>query len=273
MTSETNAVDISVVIPARDEATAIGPLVEGVARALQGRRFEVVVVDDGSVDDTARVLREMSARHAWLSWLHNDRPAGQSASIRAGVRVAAGALVATLDGDGQNPADQVPVVLAPFAGAGTQALGLVQGERQGRRDNLAKRAASRLANGLRGALLRDGVRDSGCGLKAFRRDAYLDLPWFDHIHRFMPAMMLREGWEVRTVPVTHLERQGGRSKYGNLSRALVGIPDLLGVAWLIWRAGPPRHMPRPLTRVETSAETTAAGLPEDEIDRGMNVPS
>ena len=233
--------DLSVVIPARDEVTAIGPLVEEIGRVLHGRDFEVIVIDDGSQDGTRHLLDRLTTRHGWLRTLRHEVSAGQSTAVRNGVRAARAPLIVTLDGDGQNPPDQIPLLLAPFEGLPNAALGLVQGQRLGRQDSAAKRWASRAANALRGSLLRDGVRDSGCGMKAFRREAYLDLPWFDHIHRFMPAMMLREGWQVATVPVTHRERNGGRSKYGNLTRALVGIPDLLGAAWLIRRAGPPRH--------------------------------
>jgi dolichol-phosphate mannosyltransferase len=229
---------ISVVIPARNEVVAIGPLVEEISETLSGEPFEVIVIDDGSGDGTRHVLQALATRHCWLSWLHNPQSVGQSAAIRAGVRAARGDLIVTLDGDGQNPPDQIPLLLAPFRRAGSAGLGLVQGQRLRRRDTLGKRLASRAANAIRGALLRDGVRDSGCGLKAFRRAAYLDLPWFDHIHRFMPAMMLREGWRVETVDVTHRDRNGGRSNYSNLSRALVGMPDLLGAAWLIRRSAP-----------------------------------
>lgn len=233
--------DISVVIPARDEVMALEGLLAEVDSALAGDAFEIVVVDDGSTDGSHHLLTRLSARNPRLCWLRNETPIGQSASIRRGVRHARAGLIVTLDGDGQNPPDQIPGLLAPFRLPGAARLGLVQGQREKRRDTAAKRIGSRIANAIRGALLQDRVRDSGCGLKAFRREAYVDLPWFDHIHRFMPAMMLREGWEVQTVPVSHRERNGGQSKYGNLSRALVGIPDLLGAAWLIRRAGPPRH--------------------------------
>jgi dolichol-phosphate mannosyltransferase len=236
--------DISVVIPARDEVIALEGLLAEVGAALSGETFEIVVIDDGSTDGSHHLLTRLSARNPRLRWLRNETPIGQSASIRRGVRHARAGLIVTLDGDGQNPPDQIPALLAPFRLPGSASLGLVQGERERRQDTAAKRIGSRIANAIRGALLQDGVRDSGCGLKAFRREAYCDLPWFDHIHRFMPAMMLREGWRVETVPVSHRERNGGRSKYGNLSRALVGIPDLLGAAWLIRRAGPPRHPPR-----------------------------
>ncbi len=228
---------VSVVIPVRDEAAAIAALVGEVGTVLAGTAFEVIVVDDGSRDGTDRILQALAARHPWLRHLHHPGSRGQSTAIRTGVRHARAPVIVTLDGDGQNPPDQIPGLLLPLAADPTHRLGLVQGQRAVRQDSLAKRLASRFANGLRAALLRDGVRDSGCGLKAFRREAYLDLPFFDHIHRFMPAMMLREGWAVQTLAVTHRPRQSGRSKYSNLARALVGIPDLFGAAWLIMRSG------------------------------------
>lgn len=227
---------VSVVIPVRDEAAAIGPLVREVAAAISDRDHEIIVVDDGSGDGTDRILKALAAREPRLRLHRHPHSRGQSMAIRSGVRLARTDLIVTLDGDGQNPPDQIPLLLAPFA-AGVPGLGLVQGERAVRQDGFAKRLASRIANEIRGALLHDGVRDSGCGLKAFPREAYLDLPFFDHIHRFMPAMMLREGWRVQTVSVTHRARESGRSKYSNLARGLVGIPDLLGAAWLIHRSG------------------------------------
>ncbi len=229
--------EISIVIPVHDEAAAIPVLLDEIGATMEGYDFEVIVVDDGSRDGTAEILRVLEVRMPWLRCLTHPRARGQSTAIRTGVRAARAPLVVTLDGDGQNPPDQIPLLLAPFGTDADGRLGLVQGQRVERQDSLAKRLASRFANRLRAALLRDGVRDSGCGLKAFRREAYLELPFFDHIHRFMPAMMLREGWRVETVPVTHRPRQSGRSKYSNLARGLVGIPDLLGAAWLIQRSG------------------------------------
>lgn len=230
---------ISVVIPAKDEEAAIGTLVREISQALAGRAHEIIVVDDGSTDGMPAALEGLRAEFDALTVLRNDRSVGQSGSVRRGVKAARGALIVTLDGDGQNPPDQIPALLAPFDAPGADRLGLVQGQRAGRQDTAARRWASGFANWLRSSVLKDGVRDSGCGLKAFRRAVYLDLPFFDHIHRFMPAMVLREGWDVVTVDVRHRSRDGGRSKYSNIGRALVGIPDLMGAGWLIRRSG--RH--------------------------------
>lgn len=229
------AFDLSIVIPLRDEVAAITPLIEEIAGVLADRNFEVIAIDDGSDDGTDLALQALSMRYPWLRIVSHAHSRGQSTAIRNGVRAARAPLIVTLDGDGQNPPDQIPLLLAPFE-CGDARLGLVQGQRAARKDDVGKRMSSRFANWLRSSLLKDGVRDSGCGLKAFRREAFLELPFFDHIHRFMPAMMLREHWHVETVDVTHRARQSGRSKYSNISRGLVGIPDLLGAAWLIRRA-------------------------------------
>lgn len=229
---------ISVVVPVHDEAGAIAPLIAEIAAALAGHEVEIIVVDDASTDATPAILTGLAARERALRIITHARRAGQSTAIRSGVRAARHDWIATLDGDGQNPPDQIPRLIAALAAPGAARVGLVQGQRAARRDGFAKRAGSRIANAIRGGLLRDGVRDSGCGLKLFRRTAYLDLPFFDHIHRFLPAMMRREGWDVRLVDVTHRPRTCGRSKYTNLQRALVGIVDLAGAAWLIRRASP-----------------------------------
>ncbi|MGR3199254.1 MAG: glycosyltransferase family 2 protein [Paracoccus sp. (in: a-proteobacteria)] len=226
--------EISVILPARDEAGSITKLLSEIAAILTDRKHEIIVVDDGSTDGTRAELAALQMRLPQLRVICHDRSCGQSAAIRSGVLAAKGPLIATLDADGQNPASNLPLLIGAFSG-GRDRLGLVQGQRVDRCDGWSKRLASRMANGIRGALLRDGVSDSGCGLKAFRRDVYLALPYFDHIHRFMPAMVAREGWQVVTVPVTHAARLSGRSKYGNLQRAAVGAVDLLGAAWLIRR--------------------------------------
>lgn len=235
---------VSVVLPAKDEAGNIATLLHGIAATLAGIDHQIVVVDDASTDGTRDVLEGLMAELPQLSVLCHARSCGQSAAIRTGVQAAAGRIIATLDADGQNPPENLLPLLAPFLdGAGADGLGLVQGERQGRKDTASKRLASRAANWLRGGLLRDGVRDSGCGLKAFPRAVYLNLPFFDHIHRFMPAMVRREGLRVEVIPVTHAERVSGRSKYSNLQRALVGAVDLLGAAWLIRRRRLPEVTP------------------------------
>jgi dolichol-phosphate mannosyltransferase len=157
------------------------------------------------------------------------RPAGQSAAVHDAVRAAGAPLICTLDGDGQNPPEEIPNLLAPLlSDAASPRLALVAGQRAKRNDPLAKRLASRAANAIRGWLLRDGTRDTGCGLKAFRRDAYLALPYFNHMHRYLPALFQRDGWEVAHVDVTHRPREAGRSKYTNLGRAIVGLSDLFG---------------------------------------------
>jgi len=229
--------ELSIVAPAHDEAENLPALVARLDAVAAETAAEIVVVDDGSGDDSRAVLVALMARHPRLRVLAHPRPLGQSAALRSGIRAARAPLIATLDGDGQNPPEDIPRLLAAFHAAPTT-VGLVQGERQRRRDSLAKRFGSRFANALRGALLNDGTRDSGCAMRVFRRDAWLALPWFCHIHRFVPALMKREGWEIVTMPVSHAERLGGRSHYNNLQRALAGIPDLLGVAWLIWRGVP-----------------------------------
>ena len=226
---------ISIVLPARNESAAITALLADISAAMAGVQHEIIVVDDGSTDDMAQAVLGAMRRNPDLRLLRHDRSCGQSAALRTGILAARGRLIATLDADGQNLPSDLPRLLAPLLDPGADKLGLVQGQRRRRQDRWTRRAASRIANGIRGALLRDGVRDSGCGLKAFPRAVYLSLPYFDHIHRFMPAMVLREGHQVVVVEVDHAERNGGRSNYSNLQRALVGIVDLLGAAWLIRR--------------------------------------
>ena len=227
---------VSVVVPMRNEAGNARHVVEGISAALADVSHEIVVVDDGSTDGTAETLAVLAAEMADLRVFHHAESAGQSAAIHTGVRAARSPIAATLDGDGQNPPSELPRLVAPLlAEDAPDRLGLVAGQRVGRKDPPGKRIASRLANGLRRRLLNDGTRDTGCGLKAFRRDAFLALPYFDHMHRYLPALFTRDGWDVRLVDVSHAERLSGRSNYGNLQRAVVGASDLLGVAWLIRR--------------------------------------
>lgn len=196
------------------------------------------MVDDGSTDATPELLAELSRAEPRLVVLTHASPAGQSSAVRTGVRAAETPWIATLDGDGQNPPDQVAALIAALAAADVTArrrIGLVQGERIDRRDGPSRRWGSAFANAVRAWVLGDGVGDSACGLKLFRRRAFLDVPYFEHMHRFLPAMMRREGWDVLVAPVEHRPRVAGRSHYSNLQRALVGLVDLCGAAWLLRR--------------------------------------
>ena len=228
--------EISIVVPMHDEAENVGPLLAGICAACAGEAFEIVAVDDGSRDGTADAVTRAAEGEPRIRLVRHPSAAGQSAAVHSGVLAARGRIVCTLDGDGQNPPEELPKLYRPFLAPGApEGLGLVAGQRVGRQDTASKRLASRFANALRAAILHDGTRDTGCGLKGFRRDAFLALPYFDHMHRYLPALFKRDGWEVMLVDVSHRGRLAGRSKYSNLRRALVGVPDLLGVAWLIRR--------------------------------------
>ena len=250
--------DISIVLPAKDEADNIGTLLLNIQQVMANQSYEIIVVDDASTDHTRDVLARLRRLMPQLRVVCHQRACGQSAAIRSGVLAAKGAIIATLDADGQNPPENLPRLLYPLLESPQRArIGLVQGQRVDRKDTRARKIASRWANRIRNALLHDGISDSGCGLKAFPREVYLSLAFFDHIHRFMPAMVKREGWEVVTVPVTHAERKSGRSKYNNFQRARVGAVDLLAVAWLIRRRRLPilRDLPiSPYQEAELSSE-------------------
>jgi len=226
--------DVSVVVPVRNEAGNIAPLVAEIAAALSGRRFEIVYVNDGSTDGTEAELRALMAERAWLRQIRHAQSCGQSAAVRTGVTAARAPLVVTLDGDGQNDPAFIPNLAAALE-AGMPRLGLVAGQRVGRKSGGFKKLQSRVANAVRGAVLKDGTRDSGCGLKAFRRDVFLALPYFDGLHRFLPALMRREGYEIGYVDVVDRSRRHGASNYGLWDRLWVGILDLGGVWWLIRR--------------------------------------
>ena len=227
---------LSVVVPVFNERDNIVPLLDEIARALRGRcDYEVVYVDDASRDDSLAVLAAAKATHPELRVLRHLSQSGQSTAIRNGVKAARGAWIATLDGDGQNDPADIPKLLAMRDGS-PAAIRLFAGWRVNRQDSGSKRWASKWANAIRSRLLRDETPDTGCGIKLFERTAFLDLPYFDHMHRYLPALMQRAGWQVRSVPVNHRARGSGASKYNNLNRALVGIADLRGVAWLIRRS-------------------------------------
>jgi glycosyltransferase involved in cell wall biosynthesis len=224
------AVTLSVVVPVKDEAENIGPLAREIAAAV-AESSEIIFVDDGSSDDTPAVLPALKGEVPALRVISHASNLGQSRAIRTGVRAARGEVVVTLDGDGQNDPADIPKLLAALR-RGSAELGLVSGVRARRQDTFSRRLASRVGNGVRQSLLHDGAKDSGCGLKAFRREAFLALPYFDHLHRFLITMMIREGYEVAFVDVNHRPRRHGQSKYTNFHRMLVGIDDLLGVRWL-----------------------------------------
>lgn len=227
------ALSISVVVPVKDEAGNAAPLAREIAQALaQTPDSEILFVDDGSADDTVASLTALKGEIPQLRVLRHSRNAGQSRAIRTGALAARGDILVTLDGDGQNDPADIPKLLAELA---TPAVGLVSGVRAKRRDTFSRRLASRLGNRIRGALLHDHATDTGCGLKAIRRDLYLALPFFDHQHRFLIALARREGADVRFLPVNHRPRGAGKSKYTNFGRLLVSVQDLLGVMWLLKR--------------------------------------
>lgn len=235
--------EFSVVIPARNERDNIIALLDEIEAAVRPLgAHEVIVVDDGSTDGLGDVLQARMAGAPHLRALRNERSGGQSAAIHSGVLAAQAPVICTLDGDGQNPPADLPRLLAALL-EGNADVGLVAGQRMKRNDTLSKRLASRFANGLRSWLLKDGTRDTGCGLKAFRRDAFLALPYFDHMHRYLPALFARDDWGVVLVDVGHRARGAGRSNYSNLQRALVGMVDLPGVMWLIRRRKKVRPVP------------------------------
>jgi dolichol-phosphate mannosyltransferase len=225
---------ISVVVPVRNEAGNIAPLVEEIARALAAHApFEIIYVNDGSSDGTEAELRSLMNGRAFLRLIRHAVSCGQSAAVRSGAAAARAATVATLDGDGQNDPAFLPAMIAALER--NPRVGLVAGQRVGRQATGFKRLQSTIANAARNAVLRDGTRDTGCGLKAFRRDLFLALPCFDGLHRFLPALVRREGYEIGYVDVVDRPRLHGVSNYGLWDRLWVGILDLAGVWWLIRR--------------------------------------
>jgi dolichol-phosphate mannosyltransferase len=231
-------VAVSIVVPVRNEAGNITPLIVEIAAALDGLwSYEIIYVNDGSTDDTAARLAEEMARRPNLRVLRHERSTGQSAAVRSGIRAARGAMVATLDGDGQNNPAFLPDLIAALEKGGAR-VGLVAGQRVGRKDTGFKKLQSRFANKIRNAVLHDGTRDTGCGLKAVRRDVFLMMPYFDGLHRFLPALVRREGYDIAYIDVIDRPRHSGVSNYGFFDRLWIGIMDLAGVWWLIRRKKP-----------------------------------
>ena len=235
MNSAAPTPNISVVVPVHDEQGAAGPLAREIAQAFAGRSYEMIFVDDASRDGTLAELRAVMTELPALRVLSHGQNAGQSRAVRTGVLAARAPVVVTLDGDGQNPPADAPR-LADALIAAPPIVALVGGRRAKRQDSEAKRFASRWANRIRKRLLRDDADDTGCGLKAFRRDVFLRLPYFDHVHRYLPALVIREGYENRYLDVDHRHRETGRSKYTNWGRLMASFTDLLGVMWLKTRS-------------------------------------
>ena len=231
---------VSVVVPAKNESGNIAPLVAEIAAALAGRAFEIVYVNDGSTDATEQELRALMREHSWLRQIRHQSSCGQSAAIRTGVTMARAHVIVTIDGDGQNDPAFIPALIAAF-GAGSPRVGLVAGQRVGRKTTPFKKLQSRIANAIRSTVLKDGTRDTGCGLKAFRRDQFLSLPYFDGLHRFLPALVRREGLDIVYVEVVDRPRRHGTSNYGFWDRLWIGMVDLFGVWWLIRRK---KHIPQ-----------------------------
>jgi dolichol-phosphate mannosyltransferase len=225
--------EVSVVVPVCNESENVEPLAREIDAALAGRDYEMIFIDDGSTDDTAAILKGLRAGGlSRLRVLRHSFRSGQSAAVASGVRAARGAWVATLDGDGQNDPADIPKLLAAHAQIANAGVLLFMGNRTTRKDTAFRRLQSRVANSVRSSLLGDGTPDTGCGIKLFAREAFLDLPRFDHMHRFLPALFIRQGSRVISVPVNHRARTRGTSKYGMLNRLWVGIVDMFGVLWL-----------------------------------------
>jgi dolichol-phosphate mannosyltransferase len=238
---------ISVVVPVHDEAPNLLPLITAIGEALAGIDHEIVYVDDGSADATPTILAKLAAELPTLVHIRHRSSCGQSAAVITGVRAARGIYIVTLDGDGQNDPADIPAMLE--AALAAEAIGprpvIIAGHRTTRKDSDAKRWGSRIANAVRSRMLKDGTPDTGCGLKLFRRSAFLEIPHFDHLHRFLPALFIRAGGHVVSVPVRHHPRAHGASHYGTWDRLKVGIVDLFGVAWLQRRWKQPQIDPNP----------------------------
>lgn len=233
---------VSIVVPVRNEGSNIEPLVLEIAAAMAAMAdaYEVIYVDDGSRDQTGSELARLREGRPWLRHYRHESSCGKSAAVRTGVRAARAPIIVTLDGDGQNDPVVIPKMVAELTEAGP-ACGLVVAQRLGRQDTAFKRLQSKVANKVRAALLDDGTRDTNCGLKCFPRAVYLDLPFFDGLHRFLPALVHRDGYAISLIDVVDRPRLSGTSNYGFFDRLWVGIADLAGVAWLIRRR---KHLPR-----------------------------
>jgi dolichol-phosphate mannosyltransferase len=254
--------ELSVVIPVRNEAPNIAPLVAEIRAALDAKfDYEIVYVDDGSSDGTAATVTSLAASFPRLRLVRHRASRGQSAAIRTGIKAARAPWIATLDGDGQNDPADIPRLFEIARAAAREPPLLVAGLRARRRDTAAKRWASRIANAIRARLLGDRTRDTGCGLKLMRRELYLDLPYFDHNHRFLPALVMRQGGTTASVEVNHRPRERGQSNYGVFDRLWVSIADLVGVMWLMRRGSRPELVAEDEQQEQPQARRTASRVP------------
>jgi len=229
--------EISVVVPVKNEQDNVASLIAEIDAALSKVKHEIIYVNDGSTDATLSILKQLQKKYKQLRVISHQQSCGQSTAVRTGVKFARYDWVATLDGDGQNNPADIPKLID----AVSEGVELVGGNRRlSRRDTFIKRISSVIANTVRSAMLRDDTPDTGCGLKLFQREAFLDLPYFDHMHRFLPALIKRRGGKIVSVHVQHRNREYGKSNYGTLDRLIVGIVDLFGVAWLQRRTKLPR---------------------------------
>ena len=225
--------DLSVVIPVQNEEENVRMLIDEVRQALDGvLNYELIYVNDGSTDSTLEILEQYRSGFSLLKIISHEKGVGQSTAVQTGVKHAESPVIATLDGDGQNDPADIPALFQVLIENSATGVVLVNGYRKKRKDTFIKRMSSRFANGIRRWLLDDDTPDTGCGLKVFSRNAYLEIPFFDHLHRFLPAMMINGGGQVMSVEVNHRERQLGSSHYGFFDRLWVGIFDILGVIWL-----------------------------------------
>jgi glycosyltransferase involved in cell wall biosynthesis len=226
---------IAVIVPIKNESDNIKPLIDEINTALSSETdFEIIYIDDGSDDDSLHILQSLKQTMPHLRIIQHASSCGQSAAIRSGIMYAKNGIIVTLDGDGQNVPADIPALVAQLRSA-PDSVAMVAGQRLVRNDSVSKKYASKIANKIRGSILNDGVRDTGCGIKAFRKDAYLQLPYFDHMHRYFAALFKRENYAILLCDVAHRHRVTGTSKYGNWGRFKVGIVDLCGVLWLLKR--------------------------------------
>jgi len=239
LSTQPDSPGISVVVPVCNEAENVEPLAREIHAALAQSSYEMIFVDDGSTDDTVAILLRLRQELPALRVLRHSFRSGQSAAVSSGVRAARAAWVATLDGDGQNDPADIPKLIAARDDPSNRGVQLFQGNRKAsRKDTAWRKLQSSIANGVRSSLLDDATPDTGCGIKLFVREVFLEVPRFDHMHRFMPALFMRQGARVISVPVGHRPRTRGTSKYGMLNRVFVGIVDIAGVMWLRRRFKP-----------------------------------